>query len=138
MAKEEGKEVSKKKAKVEKEGKTSVSSYKKGIEVEKQKMGDYSKKFGTSVKSLQSDFKKLAKDLKEKGKAMIEEGIKHMEGKVSKYRSDIKAQIKENKEAVSHMDTNVKFLLGEINKKKKDFQAYSKGPFIDYIKAFWG
>ena len=116
MAKEESKEGSKKKAKVEKEGKTSVSSYKKGIEVEKQKMT-------TSVKSLQGDFKKFAKDIKEKGKAMIEEGIKHMGG-------IIKAQVKENKEAVSHMEGNVKFLLGEINKKKKDFQAYSS--------AFWG
>jgi len=125
----EGEVKSKKKAKVEK--KTSVRYFKQGIEVEKQNMGAYSKKFGTSVKSLQSDFKKLAKDLKEKGKAMIEEGIKHMGGKVSKYRSDIKAQVRENKESASHMDSNVKFLLGEINKKKKDFQAYSKG-------TFWG
>ncbi len=136
MAKEKGKEGSGKKARVEK--KTSVSSYKTGIAAEQQKMGEYSKKFGASVKSLQSDSKKFAKDLKEAGKAMIEEGIKRMEGKVSKYRSDIRAQVKENKEAGSHMASNVKLFLGEINKKKKDFQAYAKGPFADYAKAFWG
>lgn len=138
MAKEKGKEGPEKKAKIEKEGKTSVMSYKQGVEVEKQEMGEYSKKFGASVKSLQSDSKKFAKELKEAGKAIIEEGIKHMEGNVSKYRSDIKAQIKENKEAVSHMQTNIKLLLGEINKTKKDFQSYAHGSFNNYIKAFWG
>lgn len=113
MAKEKGKEGSEKKAKVEK--KTSVRSYKQGIEVEKQKMGEYSKKFGASVKSLQGDFKKHAKDLKDK---------------VDKLKGDIKDQVKENKEAASHMNSNVKLLLGEINKTKKNFQAYAQ--------AFWG
>lgn len=155
--------MAKKKAKTEaklgvkaKAAGTSVKTYQQGINVEKEKMGAYSKKFGTTVKSLQADFKKHTKDLKEAALKMKEEGAKHMntkinqfkgemkaaskmmDDKVGKYKGDIKNQIKENKDAVAKMEGGVKFYLSEINKKKKDFQAYQEGPFKDYIKAFWG
>lgn len=94
---------------------TSVKSYQRGIDVEKQKMEGYSKKFGTSVEKYRGDIKAQ---------------IKKLGTSVEKYRKDIKDQIKENKEAVSHMADNVAFFLSEIEKKKKDFQSYAG--------AFWG
>lgn len=117
---------------------TSVKSYQQDINLEKQKMGAYAKKMGTSVRSLQGDFKKHSKEMKEAGRNMIEEGNRNMNTKVGKFREEIKNQIKENKDAIAHMGNSVQFFLGEINKKKKDFRAYARGPFVSYIKAFWG
>ncbi len=143
-----------KKAKSKAEAKTSVKSYQKGINTETQKMTTYSKKFGTTVKSLQHDFKKHAKDIKEAASKMrkdkhmddrinefkgeLKTASKHMGSKVHKLNNDIKDQVKENKEASVRIENSVKLLLSEVNKKKKDFQAYARGPFNDYIKAFWG
>lgn len=118
--------------------KTSVKSYQQGIDTEKQKMGAYSDKFKTTVRSLQANFKKHAKDMKNAALQMREDGIKQMSQKVHKYKGEIKDQIVENKESVARMDDNVKFFQSEINKKRKDFQAYARGPFQGYIKAFWG
>lgn len=139
-----------------KEEKKSVKSYQQDIEAEKQHMSSYSKRFATTVRSLQANFRQHNKELKEAALKMREDGAKHMKAKINKFKGeiktsgkamdenvdkfkqDIKDQVKENKEAVSHIEKNVKYLLSEINKKKNDFQAYAKGPFQDYIKAFWG
>lgn len=110
---------------------TSVKTYQQGIDAEKPKMTGYSKRFGTSVRSLQADFKKHSKDLSAAALEMREEGTKKMNEKINN-------QIKENKEAVAKIEAGVKFLISEVNKKKKDFQTYAQGPFTDYIKAFWG
>jgi hypothetical protein len=143
----EQKEVPKKKAKAE--GKMTVKSYQQDINVEKQKMGAYSKKFGSTVKSLKADFKKHEKDLKEAASNMRKEGIKHMGNKINQFKGEIKTatkkmndgvdklkgdiedQIKENKTAVAHIASNIKYFLGEINKKKRDFRSYAK-------VSFWG
>ncbi len=117
---------------------TSVKSYQEGVNPEKQKMGAYTKKMRTNVRSLQAEFKKHAREMKEAGKNMIAEGNANMNSKVGKFRGEIKNQIKENKEAVTHLGNGVQFFFGEVNKKKKDFRAYSRGPFNGYIKAFWG
>lgn len=136
--------------------KTSVRSYEEGVCVEKQRMGDYTKKMASSVKSLQGEFKRHSKEIKEAGKTMNVEGKKKMNAKVEKFtgemktaskqiasgvrklNNDIKDQVQENKEAVSRIGGSIKLLLSEVNKKKKDFQAYARGPFNGYIKAFWG
>lgn len=117
---------------------TSVNSYQQGINAERQKMGAYSKKMGTSVRSLQGEFKKHGKEMGEAGRTMIAEGNANMNAKVEKFRGEIKNQIKENKEAVARLGNGIRFFLGEVNKKKKDFRAYARGPFNSYIKAFWG
>ncbi|OIO62677.1 hypothetical protein AUJ69_02400 [Candidatus Woesearchaeota archaeon CG1_02_47_18] len=122
--------MAKKKAEPKKAG-TSVKSYKQDIDVEKQKMGAYSKEFGTTVRSLQAGFKKHAKDMNAAALKIREDGIKNMSQKVGKFKYEIK-------EATTRMADNVKFIQCEINKKKKDFQAYARGPFQGYIKAFWG
>lgn len=129
--------MAKKKAEPKKAG-TSVKSYKQDIDVEKQKMGAYSKEFGTTVRSLQAGFKKHAKDMNAAALKIREDGIKNMSQKVGKFKYEIK-------EATTRMADNVKFIQceinkkkSEINKKKKDFQAYARGPFQGYIKAFWG
>lgn len=138
-------EGAKKKTKAEAESKTSVKSYQRDINAEKQKMAAYSRKMATNVrtlqanvKSLQTSYKKFTKEMKEAAKTMRQDGIKRMNEKVGKFKGEIGDQIKENKEAISHMESNVKYFLSEINKKKKDFRAYARGPFNDYIKAFWG
>ena len=118
--------------------KSSVKTYQQGIDTEKQKMGAYTKKMGSSVKSLQGEFKKHGKEMREAGRAMIAEGNRNMSAKVGKFMSEIKDQIKENKEAIANIGNGVQFFLGEINKKKKDFRAYASGPFNGYIKSFWG
>ena len=145
----EQKEVPKKKEKVKTSGKMTVRSYQQDYNVEKQKMGDYSKKFGSTVKSLKADFKKHEKDVKEAASNMRKEGAKKMgnkinqfkgeiktatksmNDKVNKFKGDIEDQIKENKQAVAHIASNIKYFLGEINKKKKDFRSYAK-------VSFWG
>ena len=100
-------------------------------------MGAYTKKMGSSVKSLQGgvkslqgEFKKHGKEMREAGRAMIAEGNRNMSAKVGKFMSEIKDQIKENKEAIANIGNGVQFFLGEINKKKKDFRSYAQ--------AFWG
>lgn len=125
-------------AKKKTEAKSSVKTYQQDINAEKQKMGAYSNKFKTTVRSLQANFKKHAKDMKVAALQMREDGIKNMDEKVRKFNHEIKGQIQENKEAISHIANNVKFFQSEISKKKKDFQAYARGPFNSYIKAFWG
>lgn len=102
---------------------TSVKLYKQGIDVEKQKMGAYSKKMGSSVKSLQNDFKKHARDMKEAAKNLRETGLRDMGTK-------IRAQIKENKEAISKMGDNIGYFQTQINSTRRDFQSW--------IKSFWG
>ncbi len=129
MAEQDVKEVHKKKAKAE--GKMTVKSYQQDINLEKQRMASYSKKFGSTVRSLQSDFKKNAKEMENAASNMREEGIRNMRSKVAKFKGEIQDQIKENKTAVSHIASNVKFFLSEINKKKKDFKTYAK-------VSFWG
>lgn len=129
MAAQDVKEVHKKKAKAE--GKMTVKSYQQDINAEKQRMTSYSKKFGSTVRSLQADFKKHAKEMENAASNMREEGIKNMSAKVGKFKGEIQDQIKENKTAVSHIASNVKFFLSEINKKKKDFKTYAK-------VSFWG
>lgn len=118
--------------------KTSVKSYNEGINLEKQKMGTYAKKMGTNVKSLQGEFKKHSKEIKEAGKNMLADGNKKMSAKIEKFNGEIKNQIRENKESIANMGNGVKLFISDVNKKKKDFQAYSRGPFNGYIKAFWG
>ena len=127
------------------EAKSSIKTYKQGIDSEKQKMAAYSRKMETNVKSLQAGirslqnkFKGYSKGLREAANELREQGIKNMSEKVGKFKGEIRGQIRENREAVSHMQDNVKYYLSEIHKKKKDFQAYARGPFKDYIKAFWG
>ena len=127
----EQKEISKKKAKAEGKGKMTVKSYQQDINVEKQRMGAYSKKFGSTVRSLQADFKKHGKEMKEAASNMREEGIRSMRPKVAKFKGEIQDQIKENKQAVAHITSNVKYFLGEINKKKRDFRSYAR-------VSFWG
>ena len=109
----EQKEVPKKKAKAE--GKMTVKSYQQGINVEKQKMGAYSKKFGHTVNQFKGE---------------IKTATKKMNDGVDKLKGDIEDQIKENKTAVAHIASNIKYFLGEINKKKKDFKSYAV--------SFWG
>ncbi len=128
----------KKKVIVKGAGKTSVKSYQQNIDTEKQKMGTYSKKFGATVRSLQANWKKYEKDMKESATKMREEGMRNMTLKVNRFKGDIKAQIAENKGAVSRISDGIKLFQSEIKKEKKDFQAYARGPFQEYIKAFWG
>ncbi len=117
---------------------TSVKSYQQGIDSEKQKMGAYAKKMVSNVKSLQAEFKKHGKEMHEAGRNMIAEGNKKMAGKITRYKGEIRTQIKENNEAVSKMGSSIKFFLSEVNKTKKDFRAYQRGAFQAYINAFWG
>lgn len=129
--------MAKKKAEA-KQLKTTVKSYQQDIDAEKQKMAAYSQKMETNVRSLQANFRKCAKDMKNAALQMREDGIKQMHQKVHKYKGDIKDQIVENKEAVVRIENGVKLFQSEFNKKSKDFRAYARGPFRNYIKAFWG
>lgn len=117
---------------------TSVKSYKQEMGAEKQKMVDYSKHMKSNVKALQTKFKKFSEDAKESGKKLREAGIKEMSEKVQKFQGKIKDQIKENKGALSHMASNVKYFQTEIDKMKRDFHHYIKEDFQNYINAFWG
>ena len=119
---------------------------------EKQKMKAYSNKMALSVKSLQSDVKSLKNNWKQNTKhlrnaaaAMHNEGINTMKQKLGKFnskiagfRNEIQDQVKENKECAAHICNNIKYFNSEINAKKKAFRSYARGPFNDYIKAFWG
>ena len=156
MAKKTKSKIKAKKTKSKIKAKSSVKSYQQEIDTEKQKMGAYSKNMGKSVKSLQGEFKKHSKEMQEAGRNMIAEGNKNMNAKVNQFEGEIKVaskamsdgikrlhtniknQMKENKETVSRIENGVKFFCSEVNKKKKDFQAYAQGTFPPYIKAFWG
>lgn len=127
-----------KKAKTKTEAKTSVKSYQGDTDAETQKMADYTKKMGSSVRSLQKEFRGHAKDMQAAALKMNEEGATRMQGKVNKFKAEIRDQLKENKEAVAYLENGTKLLLSKVNQKKKDFHAYSRGPFQSYIKAFWG
>ena len=95
---------------------TSVRSYQRGINAEKGRMADASRKFGADVKSLGAEFKRVSKD---------------MEAKVGRFQNDIKAKIRADKESVSRFRGNVQHL-------SREFQSYAKGPVADYVKAFLG
>jgi len=127
------------------ESKTSVKSYHQGIEAEKQEMKAYSDKMASNVrsmqgnvKSLRNEHKKFSKDLNAAASSMREEGIKNMSKKTTAFKKEIRDQVKEHKEAIAHMKDTVRYFTNEISRKKKDFQAYVRGPFTGYIKAFWG
>ncbi len=126
------------KKKEEAKQRTSVRSYKEGVELEKQKMNTYSKKFVGGVKLLKGEFKKHSKDMKEAAQNLRAEGIKNMSEKVGRFKKDIQEQVKENKDAVVHMEDNIKYFTSEINKEKKGFRSYAQGPFKEYIKNFQG
>ncbi len=118
--------------------KTSVKSYCQGVEKEKQKMEIGTKVFQTNVRSLQNKFKQHAKDMGEAASKLLEEGNRKMKGKISRFKGQIREQIKENNEANSLFSSGLNKFNSDINKKKKEFEAYTKGPFQDSIKAFWG
>lgn len=124
---------------------TSVKSYQGEIDTEKQKMNSYAKKMSSNVralqndaKSLQNDFKKHAKDMNAAALALREDGIQNMNTKVTKFKGEIRAQIRENKEAIAHMGNSVNYFVSQINGKKRDFRTYAKGEFQNWIKSFWG
>ena len=110
---------------------TSVRSYQRGINVEKQRMADASRKFGADVKSLEAGFKRSSKDITAGALLMREEGAREMKAKVGKFQNDIKAKIRADKESVSRFRDNVQHL-------SKDFQSYAKGTVAEYVKAFRG
>ncbi|MDP2950846.1 MAG: hypothetical protein Q8N55_00525 [bacterium] len=129
MAEQTNEEASKKKAKAkpkEEVSKTSIKSYKEGVELEKQKMDAYAKKFGSSVTSLQADIRKHSKDISAAAEDMRTEGIKNMSNKIGKFKKDIQSHKKELEAAAEHMADNVKYFISEINKKKKEFKEYIK------------
>lgn len=109
-------EVSKKKAE------TSVKTYKESGEAEKQKMADYSKKFQKTVSSLKNDIKKQRSAFKE-GANLLGDKAMAFKGKINAFRVDLNKYKRE-------LLANVKLFSSECVKKKKDFNAYTKG--------FWG
>lgn len=124
---------------------SSVKLYQEGIDTEKQKMSAYSKKMGSSIramgssiKALQNDFKKHGRDMNAAAVALRETGIQNMNMKVTKFKGEIRAQIRENKEAVANMGNSVNYFVSQINGKKRDFRSYAKGEFQNWIKSFWG
>lgn len=110
---------------------TSVKSYQRGINAEKQRMADASRKFEANVKSLGAEFKRYSKDITAGALLMREEGAREMKAKVGKFQYDIKAKIRADKESALRFKGNVQHL-------SREFQSYAKGPFADYVKAFLG
>ncbi len=130
--------MSKKKTSLKENIGTSVKSYQEGIDTEKQKMNVYAKKMASSVKSLQNDFKKHAKDMNAAALALREAGMQNMNTKVTKFKGEIRAQVRENKEAIANIGNSVNYFVSQINGKKRDFSSYAKGEFQNWIKSFWG
>ncbi|MBU2637375.1 MAG: hypothetical protein KJ955_00190 [Nanoarchaeota archaeon] len=110
---------------------TSVRSYQRGINAEKQRMADASRKFEANVKSLEAGFKRSSKDIVTGALLMREEGAREMKAKVGRFQNDIKAKIKADKESVSRFRGNVQHLSRECRSLSREFQSYA-------INAFWG
>lgn len=128
MAKKKGS----KKGQSEEKGqsRTSVNSYQQGVEAEKGKMDAYAKSMQTDVNFMQNDFKKHAKEIKQAAAALLEAGTKEMSEKVGGFRKEIRAQVKENREAIAYMGGSVQALTKAIDQKKNDFQQW--------VRDFWG
>lgn len=117
---------------------TSVKSYQRGVNAEKQRMAESSRKFGANVKALGAEFKRSSKDITAGALLMREDGAREMKAKVGRFQNDVKAKIRADKESVSRFRGDVQRLSKEVRSLSREFQSYAKGPVADYVKAFWG
>jgi len=113
------------------------ADFRKDLEAQKRSNEDSVAKFNSDVKNLQSSSDKMSRELQNAGKQIREEGFRNLQNGMADFKKNVNMQVKENKKAISRIDSSAK----ELQEKARTFQGeihrYQELDLKNYVKDFY-
>jgi len=80
---------------------------------------------------------KMAREFQKAGKSIRDEGCRNLQSGLAKFQSNLNAQIKENREAVSKLYTGAREMQGRAMSFQNEIQRYQEQDLKNYVRDFY-
>ncbi len=94
-------------------------------------------KFNSGVRAIRSSQETMSREFLKAGRNIREEGYRNLQNGLDRFRSDLDAQIKENREAISRMNSGARELQGRAASFHDEIHRYLEQDLKGYIRDFY-
>jgi hypothetical protein len=94
-------------------------------------------KFNSGAREIQSSQQKMSREFQKAGRDIRDSGYKNLQNGLDRFRSDLNSQIKENREAVSRLNSGARELQGRAASFHNEIHRYLEQDLKGYIRDFY-
>ena len=94
-------------------------------------------KFHSGAREIQSSQEMMSREFQKAGRNIRDEGYRNLQNGLNRFRGDLDAQIKENREAVSKLNSGARELQGRAASFQNEIHRYLEQDLKSYIRNFY-
>jgi hypothetical protein len=94
-------------------------------------------KLHSGVREIVSSQEKMSREFQNAGKSIRDEGCRNLQNGMAKFQRDLNSQIKENREAVSMLNSGAKELQGRAASFQNEIHKYQEQDLKNYVRDFY-
>jgi hypothetical protein len=94
-------------------------------------------KLHSGAREIVSSQEKMSREFQTAGKNIRDEGYRNLQNGVAKFQSNLNSQIKENREAVSRLNSGARELQGRAASFQNEIHKYQEQDLKNYVRDFY-
>lgn len=111
--------------------------FKRSIDAQIKENSDATARLYSGAREIASSQEKMAREFQKAGKSIRDEGHRNLQNGLAKFQSDLDSQIKENREAVSRLNSGARELQGRAESFQNEIYKYQEHDLKNYIRDFY-
>ena len=111
--------------------------FKRSIDAQVKENLEATAKLYSGAREIMSSQEKMSREFQKAGKSIRDEGSRNLQNGVAKFQSNLNAQIKENREAVSSIFSGARELQGRAASFQNEIHKYQEQDLKNYVRDFY-
>jgi hypothetical protein len=111
--------------------------FKQSIDAQMKENKEAVSRMHTGTHEIKVSQEKMAREFQKAGKSIRDEGFRNLQNGLAKFQSNLNAQVKENREAVSKLYTGAREMQGRAMSFQNEIQRYQEQDLKNYVKDFY-
>lgn len=113
------------------------AEFKRNLDAQIKENRESAAKFHTASREIQSSTKKMSDEFQKAGRDIRDVGYRNLQQGLNQFRNGLDAQIKENREAVSRIDSAARELQGRAKAFQDEIHRYQEQDLKGYVRDFY-
>jgi hypothetical protein len=111
--------------------------FKQSIDAQIKENSEATAKLHSGAREIRSSQEKMSREFNKAGKSIRDDGYRNLQNGLAKFQSNLFSQIKENREAVSKLNSGARELQGRAASFQNEIHKYQEQDLKNYVRDFY-
>ena len=111
--------------------------FKQSIDAQIKENSEATAKLHSGAREIRSSQEKMSREFQKAGKSIRDDGYRNLQNGLAKFQSNLFSQIKENREAVSKLNSGARELQGRAASFQNEIHKYQEQDLKNYVRDFY-